>query len=60
MDKFFAACDEEELLWFKFFLMSAEQDQEVQYTYWSDIRFSEGVVKVTHKPDRGWTPKAVS
>jgi integrase/recombinase XerD len=28
------------------------------YTYWSDIQFSKCTVRVTHKPDRDWTPKA--
>ena len=54
---FFAACDPEERLWFEFFLMTGEREQEVMYTYWSDIKFGESTVRVTHKPDRGWTPK---
>ena len=28
------------------------------YTYWSDINLTAGTVRVSHKPDRGWTPKA--
>ncbi len=28
------------------------------YTYWSDINLTHATVRVTHKPDRGWTPKA--
>jgi len=28
------------------------------YTYWSDINLQHATVRVTHKPDRGWTPKA--
>jgi integrase len=58
LDKLFAACDAEERLWFKFFLMTGEREQEVMYSYWSDINFSASTVKVTHKPDAGWTPKA--
>jgi integrase/recombinase XerD len=54
---FFAACDPEERLWFEFFLMTGEREQEVMYTYWSDIKFGESTVLVTHKPDRGWMPK---
>jgi integrase len=34
------------------------REQEVTYCYWSDIDFTHGVVKVSHKPDRNWTPKA--
>jgi integrase/recombinase XerD len=35
--KLFAACDAEERLWFEFFLMTGEREQEVIYTYWSDV-----------------------
>ncbi len=58
LDKLFRACDPEERLWYEFFLMSGEREQEVMYTYWSDINFSASTVRVTHKPDRNWTPKA--
>ncbi|MGA7924541.1 MAG: tyrosine-type recombinase/integrase, partial [Candidatus Sulfotelmatobacter sp.] len=58
LDTLFAACDEEERLWFEFFLMTGEREQEVMYTYWSDINFKAFTVRVSHKPDRGWTPKA--
>ncbi len=54
---FLSACDAQEKLWFEFFLMTGEREQEVMYTYWSDIKFTESIVRVTHKPDRGWTPK---
>jgi integrase/recombinase XerD len=54
----FSACDAEERLWFEFFLMTGMREQEVMYTYWSDINFVAATVRVTHKPDRGWTPKA--
>jgi len=58
LKKLFAACDAEERLWFEFFLMTGEREQEVMYTYWSDVNFAVSTVRVTHKPDRGWTPKA--
>ena len=58
LKKLFAACDAEERLWFEFFLMTGEREQEVMYTYWSDVNFAASTVRVTHKPDRGWTPKA--
>jgi integrase/recombinase XerD len=58
MKTFFAACKPEEKVWFEFFLMTGEREQEVMYTYWSDIKFADSIVRVTHKPDRGWTPKA--
>jgi integrase/recombinase XerD len=58
LDTLFAACDGQERLWFEFFLMTGMREQEVMYTYWSDINFVHATVRVSHKPDRGWTPKA--
>lgn len=54
----FAACDEDERLWFEFFLMTGMREQEVIFTYRGDINFAGHTVRVTHKPDRGWAPKA--
>jgi integrase/recombinase XerD len=58
LDRVFAACGAEERLWYQFFLMTGEREQEVMFTYWSDINFAASTVRVSHKPDRGWTPKA--
>jgi integrase len=58
LDKLFAACTAEERLWYQFFFMTGEREQEVMYTYWSDVNLAACTVRVTHKPDRGWTPKA--
>jgi integrase len=58
LDKLFAACDAEEKLWYQFFLMTGMREQEVMHTYWSDINLAHATVRVSHKPDRGWTPKA--
>jgi len=58
LDKLLAACDAEERLWYEFFLMTGMREQEVMYTYWSDINLVHATVGVSHKPDRGWTPKA--
>jgi len=58
LDKLFKACTAEERLWFEFFLMTGMREQEVMYTYWSDVNLTAGTVRVSHKPDRGWTPKA--
>jgi integrase len=58
LDKLFKACDAEERLWYEFFLMTGMREQEVMYTYWSDVNFTAATVRVSHKPDRGWTPKA--
>jgi integrase/recombinase XerD len=54
----FAACDAEERLWYEFFLMTGMREQEVMYAYWTDINFTHATVRVSHKRDRGWTPKA--
>jgi site-specific recombinase XerD len=58
LDKLFAACDAEERLWYEFFLMTGMREQEAMYCYWSDVNFAASTVRVSHKPDRGWTPKA--
>jgi integrase/recombinase XerD len=58
LDALFKACDDQERLWFEFFLMTGMREQEVMYAYWSDINLKHAIVRVTHKPDRGWTPKA--
>src|ERR1019366_8298623 len=57
LDKLFAACGADERLWYQFFLMTGEREQEVMYTYWSDVNFAASTVRVSHKPDAGWTPK---
>jgi integrase/recombinase XerD len=56
--RLFKTCDPEEQLWFEFFLMTGMREQEVMHTYWSDVNFAASTVRVSHKPDRGWTPKA--
>jgi integrase len=58
LDKLFVACDVEERLWYEFFLMTGMREQEVMYTYWSDVNLAASTVRVSHKLDRGWTPKA--
>jgi integrase/recombinase XerD len=57
LEKLFAACTEEERLWFEFFQMTGMREQEVMYVYWRDVNLAEHTVRVTHKPDRNWTPK---
>ncbi len=58
LETLFAACDSDERLWYEFFLMTGEREQEVMYTYWSDVNLAASTVRVSHKPDRKWTPKA--
>jgi len=57
LNALFVACNPEERLWFEFFLMTGMRDQEVMFAYWSDVNFNHATVRVSHKPDRGWTPK---
>jgi integrase/recombinase XerD len=58
LNKLFKLCGAEERLLYGFFLMTGMRDQEVMYCYWSDLNLSACTVRVSHKPDRGWTPKA--
>jgi integrase/recombinase XerD len=58
LKKLFAKCDAEERLWYEYFLMTGMREQEVMYTYWSDVNLAGCTVRVSHKPDKGWTPKA--
>jgi integrase len=58
LDKLFKAGDADERLWYEFFLMTGMREQEVMYTYWSDVNLAHATVRVSHKPDRGWTPKS--
>lgn len=58
LDALLRACEPNEKLWFEFFLMTGMREQEVMHTYWSDINLNASTVRVSHKPDRGWTPKA--
>jgi integrase/recombinase XerD len=58
LEKLFKACDAEERLWFEFFLMTGMREQEVMHTCWSDINLVQHTVRVSHKPEFNWTPKA--
>jgi integrase/recombinase XerD len=58
LEKLFKSCDDEERLWFEFFLMTGMREQEAMHTYWSDVNFAAATVRVSHKLDRSWTPKA--
>jgi integrase len=58
LEQLFAACDPDERLLFRFFLMSGFREQEAMYCTWKDVNFTESTVSVRHKPQYGWTPKA--
>jgi integrase/recombinase XerD len=58
LDSLFKVCDAEERLWWEFFLMTGMREQEVMHAYWSDVNLAAASVRVSHKPDRNWTPKS--
>lgn len=57
MNKFFAVCDDEERIWFEFFLMTGMRDQEVMHCEWADINVTRGAVTVRYKKEYGFSPK---
>ena len=57
LDKFFAACDEEERLLFEFFLQTGMREQEVIYATDRCLDFANCTVSVKHNPAHNWTPK---
>jgi integrase/recombinase XerD len=58
LEKFFAACADDERLYFEFFLMTGLREQEVMYATWSDINLNRGAVSVRYKQEYGFSPKA--
>jgi integrase/recombinase XerD len=57
LDKFFAACDEDELLLFEFFLQTGMREQEAIYATDRSVDFSNSTISVKHNPAHNWTPK---
>lgn len=57
MQKFFAACDEEEELLFKFFLQSMGRDMEVANCEVRDLKFEKNILHICPKPDRNFRLK---
>ena len=57
MQKFFAACDEEEELLFKFFLHSMARDMEVAHCEVRDLKFDKNILHICPKPDKGFRLK---
>jgi integrase/recombinase XerD len=57
LKKFFGACDQEERLWFEFFLMTGMREQEVMHATWDDINLTRGAVSVQYKREYGFSPK---
>jgi integrase len=57
LDKFFAACDDDELLLFEFFLQTGMREQEVIYATDRCVDFANYTISVKRNPQHGWTPK---
>ena len=57
LEAFFASCTKEEYALFLTFLLTGFREQEVVYLSWDDINFAPNTVRVTAKPDLGFTPK---
>jgi len=57
LDKFFAACDKDELLLFEFFLKTGMREQEVMYATERCVDFENRTISVRHNAKFGWTPK---
>jgi integrase/recombinase XerD len=57
LDKFLAACDAEERVYFEFFLMTGMREQEVMHCSWPDVDLNHGVVRVRANPEYGFSPK---
>jgi integrase/recombinase XerD len=57
LDRFFAACDEDERLLFEFILMTGMREQEAIYATDRCLDFSANTVSVRHNSNYGWTPK---
>jgi integrase/recombinase XerD len=55
--KFFAACSDEERLWFNFFLKTGFREGEVQHCTWACVNFFQNTIGVQPNAEYGWTPK---
>jgi integrase len=55
--KFYAACDEEEKRWFRFFELTGMREGEVQHCQWSWIDMNKRVITVQPNKRLGWRPK---
>src|SRR5580704_14767903 len=55
--KFYAACDEEERRWFRFFELTGMREGEVQHCQWSWIDMGKRTITVQPNKRLGWRPK---
>lgn len=57
MKDFFAACTDEQRTLFLTFLLTGFREQEVVHLRWDDINFGLNTIRVTAKPELGFSPK---
>jgi integrase/recombinase XerD len=57
LEAFFAACSSEERALFATFLLTGFREMEVVHLAWTDINFTLSTIRVTAKPDLGFSPK---
>jgi integrase/recombinase XerD len=57
LDKLFEVCENEERLWYEFFLMTGMREQEVMHCGWADVNLARNTVTVRYKPEYGFSPK---
>jgi integrase len=55
--KFYAACDEEERRWFRFFELTGMREGEVQHCQWSWIDIGKRTITVQPNKKHDWRPK---
>ena len=58
IEKFFAACTDDERLLFEVFLSTGFRDREVSHLFWSDVDYRLSRISVTAKPEYKFTPKS--
>jgi integrase len=57
LEKFFGACKPEERCLFATFLLTGFREMEVVHLTWSDVNFKLNTIRMTAKPELGFSPK---
>jgi integrase/recombinase XerD len=57
LEKFFAACTEEERTLYTTYLLTGFREKEVRYLTWRDVDFRNQTIRVTAKPQYDFKPK---
>jgi integrase/recombinase XerD len=57
LKKFFEACTGAERVLFSTFLFTGFREQEAVHLFWTDVKFDLNTIRVTAKPDLGFSPK---